>query len=402
MHTDVDLKKAVELGIIDISSVQSLVKAMDRKRYLDMHTFPIWEGKNGYFYTRWSDGASDKKILVKKKRREDLDEAIVRHYMEYEVNPLVRDVFEHWIEEKLLYAEISKTSYDKYKSDYKRFFESTEFERMKISVIDEDDIERFIRTTIINQRLTRKAFNGMRILIMGIFKYAKKKKYTRISISSFFNDLQLPARAFQRTVKDNESEIFTDDEVKVISTYCWEKADIWSLGILLGFMTGLRVGELSALKRTDFKDRTVHIQRTEIKYKDENDKWVVSVSEYPKTETGDRYVILPQQALDVVDHIVRISANGEYLFTGRKGQRIRGNTFNKHLSGICDNLGIKHRSMHKIRKTYATTLIDSNVSESLVQSQMGHADIATTHKYYYRDNKRIDEKVAIIDKVFGC
>jgi len=273
---------------------------------------------------------------------------------------------------------------------------------MKISAIDEDDIERFIRTTIINQKLTRKAFNGMRILIMGIFKYAKKKKYTRISISSFFNDLQLPARAFQRIVKDNESEIFTDDEVKVISTYCWEKADIWSLGILLGFMTGLRVGELSALKRTDFKERTVHIQRTEIKYKDENDKWVVSVSEYPKTETGDRYVILPQQALEVVDHIVQISSNGEYLFTGRKGQRIRGNTFNKHLSSICDNLGIKHRSMHKIRKTYATTLIDSNVSESLVQSQMGHADIATTHKYYYRDNKRIDEKVAIIDKVFGC
>lgn len=38
--------------------------------------------------------------------------------------------------------------------------------------------------------------------------------------------------------------------------------------------------------------------------------------------------------------------------------------------------------MHKIRKTYGTTLIDNNVDDALVAEMMGHKDISTTKKYY--------------------
>jgi integrase len=48
--------------------------------------------------------------------------------------------------------------------------------------------------------------------------------------------------------------------------------------------------------------------------------------------------------------------------------------------------------MHKIRKTYGTTLIDNGVDKSLIKAQMGHSDISTTMHYYYFVNKNKDKQ----------
>ena len=40
-----------------------------------------------------------------------------------------------------------------------------------------------------------------------------------------------------------------------------------------------------------------------------------------------------------------------------------------------------------LRKTYGTNLINGNVDEKLVQSQMGHSSIAVTKQYYYYNDK---------------
>ncbi|MEE0649941.1 tyrosine-type recombinase/integrase [[Clostridium] scindens] len=48
--------------------------------------------------------------------------------------------------------------------------------------------------------------------------------------------------------------------------------------------------------------------------------------------------------------------------------------------------------MHKIRKTYGKTLIDSDVDEGFITEQMGHSDISTTKKLYYFINKTTKNK----------
>ena len=45
---------------------------------------------------------------------------------------------------------------------------------------------------------------------------------------------------------------------------------IWNLGILLALNTGLRIGELSALKHEDIKQDFIRIQRTEVKVRNKN------------------------------------------------------------------------------------------------------------------------------------
>lgn len=166
---------------------------------------------------------------------------------------------------------------------------------------------------------------------------------------------------------------------------------------MLVFQTGLRVGELSALKPFDITENVIKVSRTEVKYRDENDKWALSVSDHTKTESGTRDLIIPSSALDTIHTILELNPNGEYLFES-KGKRIRGNTFNKRVSMMCEKLGIPHRTIHKVRKTYGTTLIDNNVNEAFIKEQMGHSNISTTKKLYYFSNKRQKNKEAQIEK----
>ena len=123
--------------------------------------------------------------------------------------------------------------------------------------------------------LTEKAYSGFRILVIGIFKYAKNHGYSDLSITSFMGDLELPKRMFKQKIRDKKNGIYQEEDAERLVEYLRTQIhDLKSLGLLLTFETGVRVGELSALKKEDFGKHSIHIQRTEIKYKDENGKWL--------------------------------------------------------------------------------------------------------------------------------
>ena len=123
----------------------------------------------------------------------------------------------------------------------------------------------------------------------------------------------------------------------------------------------------------------------------------MTVSELPKTDAGYREIILPPSAEWTISKILTLNPDGEFLFMD-KGKRIRENTYNKRLNRICDKLNLPHRTTHKIRKTYGTTLLDSDVNDSFVAEQMGHTDVSTTRKLYYYSNKSYKTKVSQISE----
>lgn|GEM_PF-5193720 len=69
----------------------------------------------------------------------------------------------------------------------------------------------------------------------------------------------------------------------------------------MAFETGMRVGELSGLCKSDIDERQIHVQRTEITYKDpETGERICEVRDFPKSEAGDRYLIIPDSALKTI------------------------------------------------------------------------------------------------------
>lgn len=390
-------------GMISVgATLEQLEYEMERKKILAQHPYKITKANN-YFAT-YFPSINGKRQYRRRRTKKELEDLIVEYYKEKMQEIYLKDVFYEWINKKLEYNEIQKASYDRYLNDYKRFFETKPnvLTTKRFKNISEENIEAFIKISIRDFNLSRKSYAGLRTLLYGIFRYGKKKKYTTISISQFMNDLDLPRNMFRKKVIEREKEIFMEDEMPVIIKYLKEHSDIYNLGILLVFETGMRVGELAALSPEDIGDRVIKIRRTEVKYRDENGNWLVTVQDHPKTSAGCRDLIISSSTSRTIQAVLKLNPNGSYLFE-HNGKRIRGNTFNKRLSSICKKLGIPHRTMHKIRKTYGTILLDSEeqLSDAFIATQMGHTDISCTRRYYYFSNKTKEKSKEQIEKVIS-
>lgn len=384
------LRIALEEGIIDRTTIERDVENMNKQKYLSMHDSKIWSDDKGRFYTYLK---SDKgRRLVSSNSQEGIESKIVSHYQEKVESPTFEDVFYEWHNERLKYNEISNGTYDKYVNDYKRFFKDSKIKNHKIKCITEEELDMFIRATIIDLELTQKAYANLRTIIRGVYKYAKRKKYTNLSISIFFQDLELSKRMFKRVNHDPKSQVFLESEIPLLIDWLDKHPRVSNYGVILALQTGLRTGELAALKLTDIEGDVLHVQRQEIKYKDKiKGKVVHEIVDYCKTENGDRFIYLTESALTTIKKIRLLNPFSEYMMY-EDGHRILTNTFNDRLKLACEKLGIPVRTMHKLRKTYGTTLIDNGVDESLIMDQMGHKDISTTRKYYYFANKDNDKK----------
>lgn len=381
------MKYAIENGMIDETYIREQIRMNKRKELLEKHPYNVSQGKDGKWRTYLPDKEKGRR-LVKKSTQQAIEDAVVEFWQEEIENPTVQAVFDEWTAKKLEYKEVTKGSIDRYQTDFNRFFVRSGFSERRIKQITTDELEDFIRIQIAENDLTAKAYSGLRIITKGIFSYAKKKKWTDISISEFFGDLTISKNTFRRTAINPEDEVLAEDEIPIVIDYLKSNGSIWDLGVLLALQTGLRVGELSTLKFSDWDGGDIlKVRRTEVKEKDASGKSIHVVREFTKTAAGMRNVILSDGAVQTLEAARKINPDGTYIFENQSGKRILGKTFNSHLNVILKKLGLHHRTAHKLRKTYATMLIDAGCPDSLVTVQLGHSSIETTRKYYYYSNQ---------------
>lgn len=188
------------------------------------------------------------------------------------------------------------------------------------------------------------------------------------------------------------------DELPLVLDDLKNHLDIVNLGLLLMFVTGVRVGELVAIKSCDVDGNVIHICRTESHYKDaETGKDMYVIKDTPKTAAGIRNVIVPTDYSWVIRKIQQMNPFGEFLFM-RDGSRIRAYTVRLRLHRVCKKVEVHDKSTHKARKTYASILLSSGVDTSTVISPMGHTDISCTEQYYHRNRKDIAAKTEVFLK----
>lgn len=370
---------------------------MKRKELLSKHPYKIWQGNDDRFYTYFPD--EDKKRILKSRSSKTEIEDMIIDYLEEELyNPTIRDIYVEWIDSKIKREEITITTKNRYDRQYNESM--TNFGSKRIKSIEEYDIEKFVLDTIHEHNMTAKGFSNLRTIIFGIFKLAKKKRLVSFSITEVMADIDISRKLFRKVRRDDSELIFMNDEISKLKSYfstC--EMDIKNLGILLLFNTGMRPGELSGLKWLDIEGNVIKIHRTEIRYEDEDGKYVYVVRDFPKTEAGIRDIIVPKNAMWIIQELKKKNPFGEYVFEDN-GVRMKSCLFDKRIRLICKKTKITEKSLNKIRKTYGTILIDKNVDESLIISQMGHTNITTTKMFYYKNRKNLEQKSKIIDEVF--
>ena len=387
--------------------INKLATNRDVRYYMETKSIPnhynrVWQDEQGWKTYVPDDTNKYGRKLIKRVSYDDLYDAVVNYYISAGIYFTMQQVFNEWVEWKLKYKDIQKQTYDRYIQDYARFFGESKFNNRALISITEDELEEYIRDTIIRMNLKRKAWSNMRTILIGIFKFGKKRKYCDINIRDFLQDLELSKNMFDRTRLSDRESVYKDSEIEKIEKLVREQYydSILELGILFMFKTGLRNGELSTLKPEDIEGNMIHIQRTEVHYKDERGKTIYVVRDNTKGRDGERDVVLSDSAVEVLKKIRRLNPFGEYLFE-EDGRRFENYFFARRLEKLCREVGIKYRSPHKVRKTYGTKLLKAGVADKIVQKQMGHTEIDTTRRYYYFDNSEENEVLELMNNVIG-
>lgn len=198
------------------------------------------------------------------------------------------------------------------------------------------------------------------------------------NLSSFFSWLhdegyisKNPVKNIKLRGKDVEILYFSLDEeiaIREVQTNLRDKALIAFL-----FSTGVRVGELTKLNRSDVNLLTASVTFRGEKGRTEKfrtvylDQWARRyLAQYLSSRTDDN------PALFV--------SNRKY---GGYPRRIGNAAVEKVTKGIVKKAGIKTKgTVHVFRRTFATRLAARGCPIDIIQELMGHADPATTLKHY--------------------
>lgn len=204
---------------------------------------------------------------------------------------------------------------------------------------------------------------------------------------------------FTKTSKEDREEVFNEEETSIAIKYLKDNLDIRNSAVLLMFITGMRIGEIVALKPEDIniEKNTIKISRTETRYK-ENGKNIFAVNPFPKTQSSNRTIVIPSNYKWFLRNLKAYSENKEWVFM-EKDKRLTTLLIRKRVYKMCKDTNIYKKSPHKIRATYDTILLDANLDKRFIQDQMGHANITTSEKYYHRNRKSIEKKIEIINSI---
>ena len=401
MNND-DLKYAIENGIIDLSHIQENIEMSKRRDILEQYEASIWEASDGYWKIRIYDDETKKRKLIKRRNREDLEDEIVRIYRQKIENPKISEIFNEWIERRSGLGKISQSTKLRYQQLFNRHFDK--FGSKKIRDIDQEDFRIFVEEQVSRYDLTAKGFSNLKTISRGMLKWAKRKKFIDWNVEEFFDDLDISDRDFKKKIKEDSEEVFNDIELQKMVEYLKEDLNMVNLGILLMFVTGIRLGELSTLKWEDWiynRDSKIpsilKIRRTETRYKVDGE-YVFEVKNFPKSEAGVRNIVIPRDCVWILQKLKCMSPFSEYIFF-RNGHRIKGYIFRERLYRACEKTGCVRKSPHKIRKTYCSILLDHSIDNQMVISQMGHSDIKCSENFYHRDRKTLARKQEIMDNI---
>lgn len=406
------LNYAINNGIINMDDILNHANDMKRDKIISNHPFEIWQASDGRWKTYLVDESKkNNRRLIAKSTREKLINAIVTDYEETNKTKNVltfERVYHEWISSYVKTKEFEKSTADRYDCDFNKYYKGTEFAAKDISKITENDVIDFLKG-IINveneeDKIKRKAFVNIKSIISCTFKFAKTElRKPCIPISDTLSNLKFSGKKFKPHIVIDSEQVFNDEEVSKIGRYIAEEyKNTRQLGVLFALLTGVRVGELCTIKTTDIVNNVLYIKRTEVKEKDENGKTQIRIREFPKTEASISGIELSRSAIIVLSWIkkwnLRNNIQSDFLFYDNNYGRIKSRAFDKQIRKICIKLNIPVRSMHKLRKTYASHLFACQVEEKIVQSQLRHKDRSTTHKYYEFSTRNRDYKREQLNK----
>jgi integrase len=153
--------------------------------------------------------------------------------------------------------------------------------------------------------------------------------------------------------------------------------------VLLALYTGLRVGEICALKwrDVDFAEGVVHVRGTVQRVETPGGKAKTAVQAgLPKTAASERSVPVPKKLLEYLKALKRCSSS-EYVVTCMGGMT-EPRVLQYRFHALLKRAGVKRINFHALRHTYAVRCMELKMDVTTLSQLMGHASVKMTLDVY--------------------
>ncbi len=385
----------ISLGMVSedktMKEIQNGLEAIILETY---HKHRIYFSKGDSTWRTYipDDTKANRRKLIKRRNKEDLEKFLVNHYKELYLdksrkNTKLREIYKEWMIYRRDETPAKCGTIRKNRAEWNKYYEHSVLADMKVTDIRPIDLIRFFRRLTKDRTDTRKCVTNLRSLLSGIFSYAVEEE-----IITHNPILDVNFKQFTYKPVENQSDnVFKKDEVGKLLAHLRNINEPYALAIRLAFCLFIRIGELKALTwdNIDTENRTIYLNSQMIQEPTLNDDLTFShketkVENYIKgcTSHGFRKEYLTDNALAVLEKAKELNPDGELVFMPY-GSPMNTERFNIYLKRYCNEVGIPPRTSHKIR-FYSASVAYNGSNLVTISKMMGHSQTATT-MHYLRD-----------------
>ncbi len=232
-----------------------------------------------------------------------------------------------------------------------------ELGRIKLKNLRGEDIQRLVSSLKMSPSTVKVVFCVLR----SALESAEERGY----IQNVWSKVKLPKK--QR----REVNILTAEEQKRLENALCEDNDI---GILICLYTGLRIGELCALRWRDVNpDKpAIRISSTQARVGGQV-KFLP-----PKSQTSARTIPVPQF---LMDKICALKRDGEFVLSNN-GSFVDVRTYRRRFKRLLADAGLPDIKFHALRHTFATRALEVGMDFKTLSEVLGHSTVAITMDLY--------------------
>ena len=246
----------------------------------------------------------------------------------------------------------------------------------------------YIRSKLIALDRTPEQKNEILKRFKGILKWGYKHDY--ITDISYLDKIEF-FKAAPHKEKIQDKFLEAQEAADLIAGM---QQPIWRSVTQFLLLSGLRIGELAALKKSDvsFKERMIHVAKTY----DTVNQVITDV----KTIESRRDVYMQDDLLAVAKEINLLMMKQKMMhgyqtdlfISDKDGGYIKYYAYNKYLKDSAKRILGRSITPHTLRHTHASLLMEQGISIDTISRRLGHADSQITREIYLHVTKKLQEK----------
>ena len=298
-------------------------------------------------------------------------------------NILFYEIAEEWLIFKK--SKVKESTYENYNFVVHRRLNKT-FRNMSIEELKEYNYNLYMERLM--RKLSHKTVKDTVITLKSILYFANERYEANIRTDL----IHLPG-TFRKEIL-----VFSHKEQNKIKEYCLHSEDTSSIGVLVSLFTGLRIGEICALKwkDIDFENATIKVSSTLQRiYKTNRVRNVKStevILTSPKTRYSIRTIPLNNKLYQVLKPLSKKYKENAFILTGREDKYIEPISYRNKYKKLLEKLNINYKKYHCLRHTFATKCQEIGMDSKGLSEILGHSSVNITLDIYVHSSFEMKKK----------